>query len=259
MVTVPPPKLFSAQDTPRITLYQEVCNNYRTIDDYRTKLLGFLPLVSGAGIYFLLNNSVTSLSGNSQTTAFSQFLLPIGIVGAIITLGIYIYDLRAIQIKVSLVKTGRDIEDLLGINGQFKRRPHTRFGVINDLGGSSLVYTALIAGWLFLGLILTSPLAAWIVSIGLFLIGVVVVAFSGRIETFLYHVQEQESGKATIEVGQQSIQVPTNAVRTGSTITIMPIKSNTISVTGREPGRCFTVELAKTTEEPVVFEWMIIN
>jgi hypothetical protein len=35
--------------------YQELCKSYLAIDDFRTKLLASLPLVSGAGFFFLLN------------------------------------------------------------------------------------------------------------------------------------------------------------------------------------------------------------
>src|SRR6266852_1641469 len=113
----------------KIALYQEVCNNYRAVDDYRTKLLGFLPLASGAGIFFLLNNSFTTVG---KSTAITSYLLPIGIVGAIITFGLAIYDLRALQLKVSFVQTGKEIEHSLRIVGQFTKRPHTRFVIIND-------------------------------------------------------------------------------------------------------------------------------
>ena len=34
------------------TVYRELCSSYRAIDDFRTKLLGFLPLVTGTGLFF---------------------------------------------------------------------------------------------------------------------------------------------------------------------------------------------------------------
>jgi hypothetical protein len=34
--------------------YAEVCRSYERIDDFRAKLLGFLPLVSGVGLFLLL-------------------------------------------------------------------------------------------------------------------------------------------------------------------------------------------------------------
>jgi hypothetical protein len=35
--------------------YQEVCKSYQAIVDFRAKLLGFLPLASGAGAYAVLS------------------------------------------------------------------------------------------------------------------------------------------------------------------------------------------------------------
>jgi hypothetical protein len=161
MSTILPLPVQSATNDQKISLYQEVCNSYHAIDDYRTKLLGFLPLASGAGIFFLLNNSFTV---GGKSTAITSYLLPIGIVGAIISIGLSIYDLRALHIKVSCVKTGMEIEHSLGIIRQFSMRPHAFFVIINDLGGSTFVYTAITAGWVFLALISSSRLAALIVT-----------------------------------------------------------------------------------------------
>jgi hypothetical protein len=35
------------------TVYQQLCESYRAIDDFRAKLLGFLPLATGTGIFLL--------------------------------------------------------------------------------------------------------------------------------------------------------------------------------------------------------------
>ncbi len=32
--------------------YQQLCDSYRAINDFRTKLLGFLPLATGGGYSF---------------------------------------------------------------------------------------------------------------------------------------------------------------------------------------------------------------
>src|SRR5215218_693889 len=34
--------------------YEQLCQSYRAIDDFRSKLLGFLPFVTGAGVLTLL-------------------------------------------------------------------------------------------------------------------------------------------------------------------------------------------------------------
>jgi hypothetical protein len=33
--------------------YQELCNSYRAVDDFRMKLLAFLPLATGTGVVLL--------------------------------------------------------------------------------------------------------------------------------------------------------------------------------------------------------------
>jgi len=157
-------------DDPSTTVYQTICTSYNAITDWRAKLLGFLPLASGAGVFYLLNSSVTS------NAATKHYLLPIGLVGALVSLGLFFYDLRAIQVKDALVKAGGVIEDTLGMsNGPFQTRPHSFLHVINDVVGSSLIYLSVMAGWSFFGLALTSPQAAWGVAISVFLVGGVLV------------------------------------------------------------------------------------
>jgi hypothetical protein len=43
------------------TAYQEFCNSYRAIDDFRAKLLGFLPLATWTGIFLLFHNIKSAL------------------------------------------------------------------------------------------------------------------------------------------------------------------------------------------------------
>ena len=56
-------------------VYQELCTTYRAIDDFRAKLLGFLPLVSGAGVFVLLGDALTT---DAQRLTALPFLEPIG-------------------------------------------------------------------------------------------------------------------------------------------------------------------------------------
>jgi len=61
------------------TAYDQLCLSYRAIDDFRSKLLGFLPFVSGAGVLALLG----PLKPENQA-----FLTPIGTFGFLVTLGL---------------------------------------------------------------------------------------------------------------------------------------------------------------------------
>jgi hypothetical protein len=179
MTPASPTPVQATADT-KTALYQEVCISFRALDDLRMRVLGLLPLVSGIGIFFLLNNSVIGTSSRGQPTYFAQFLLPLGLIGAIVTLGLFFYDMRANQVKGSLIKTGWEIEHSLVIAGQFTNRPPSRFGLIGDTVGSTLIYTVVISGWVFSALISISPLVAWIAAVTLFLIGVIVVIVIGK-------------------------------------------------------------------------------
>ncbi|MCB9106144.1 MAG: hypothetical protein H6633_18155 [Anaerolineales bacterium] len=54
-------------------LYNEVCRAHEGITDFRAKLLGFLPLASGAAIYLLVSNDTFIQRGNMV------HLIPVGL------------------------------------------------------------------------------------------------------------------------------------------------------------------------------------
>src|ERR1051326_5748481 len=68
--------------------YQELCKSYQAIVDFRAKLLGFLPLASGAGFFALLGN------GKDPVPYYAWVA---GLFGFAITLGLFFYELRGLQ------------------------------------------------------------------------------------------------------------------------------------------------------------------
>jgi len=155
--------------------YQQVCSSHNAIADFRAKLLGFLPLASGAGIFLLLNDNVTKFG-------FAKlYLSPIGIFGFVVTLGLFLYELRGIQQCNRLTEVGKNIEDLLDIDGQFKRRIAPISPLISHTRAAQVIYPAVLAAWIFLvlffiwpsSLIFTWPLSLvfivlqWIILLGL--------------------------------------------------------------------------------------------
>src|SRR5437879_3219394 len=95
----------------RRTVYQELCTSYRAIDDFRAKLLGFMPLATGTGIFLLKD-------------APKEYLLPIGVFGFFVTLGLLAYEVYGINKCDALIRAGKRIECKLGVeNGQFSERP----------------------------------------------------------------------------------------------------------------------------------------
>jgi hypothetical protein len=97
--------------------YQEVCKNHAAITDFRAKLLALLPIASGAGVSLL----VIRESEPSKTAAV--LLVALGIFGAVVTFGLFLYELRQIDVCKQLRNHAAWIEKQLGIEaGQFGGR-----------------------------------------------------------------------------------------------------------------------------------------
>jgi hypothetical protein len=68
--------------------YDQTCATYRAIDDFRAKLLGFLPIASAGGV-FLLVEATESDSGGVLVVA--------GLLGFVVTLGLLAYEIYGIR------------------------------------------------------------------------------------------------------------------------------------------------------------------
>ena len=110
----------------RLDIYRELCSSYRAIDDFRAKLLAFLPIATGGGIFLLLNKDIVSSSD------FTKFFAPIGAFGFLITLGLFAYEIYGIKKCGALIMAGQQIENWLRSDGQFGSRPREAFGFINE-------------------------------------------------------------------------------------------------------------------------------
>lgn len=148
----------------RLDVYRELCSSYRAIDDFRAKLLAFLPFATGGGIFLLLNKDI--VSGELTT-----FFAPIGFFGFLITLGLFAYEIYGIKKCGALIVAGQQIENWLHSDGQFVRRPREVFGFINEPFASGIIYPAVLAAWTFLGLSFALPQSAWWIALVVFLVG----------------------------------------------------------------------------------------
>lgn len=128
------------------TVYRELCSSYRAIDDFRTKLLGFLPLATGAGIFFLVTDK-------AKIDSVQPYFGPIGIFGFVITLGLFFYEFYGIKKCTHLIRAGIEIEKELTVNdGQFTKRPPGVLGLINEPLAAGVIYPAVLAAWTFIAL-----------------------------------------------------------------------------------------------------------
>jgi|SRR5215216_3717813 len=147
-------------------LYQQICDSYRAIDDFRAKLLGYLPVVSGGGIFLLLSNPL-----------LKDFMGPIGAFGAVITLGLFTYEIYGIEKCTALIKAGQELESGSKFEGQFLSRPTGLLGRtgflsrISEPFAASIIYPAVLAAWVYFAFALTWPLVGLIISILVFILG----------------------------------------------------------------------------------------
>jgi hypothetical protein len=150
-----------------VPVYNELCNSYRAIDDFRTKLLGFLPLVTGGGLILLSGQAVEIQK---------EFFGPVGRLGVVVTLGLMAYELFGIKKCHALIQSGKAIEqEMRSGNGQFTRRPNNLLWVVNEPFAAALIYPAVLGAWIYLAVLYEDRTRASLLSVSVFLGGFVLV------------------------------------------------------------------------------------
>jgi hypothetical protein len=156
--------------------YQELCGSYHAIDDFRTKLLGFLPLATAGGIIVLLNNpkGLESLDVGTK-----DLLAAVGAFGGLITLGLFAYELYGIKKCGELILAGKFMERSLLAktehigDGPFSTRPQNVARRINEPFAAGVIYPAVLSAWVFFALHFAQPPANPWVPIFVFIVGCV--------------------------------------------------------------------------------------
>lgn len=138
-----------------LAAYGEVCNSYHAIDDFRTKLLGILPIASLAGILLLGKDNLFQGDISSQRLiGFASFF------AAAFTLALFLFEIRGIIRCHHLIKRGAKLEESLNVKGQFTvcSDQHAESAtsmtekIFNAKVASSAIYSLVFAAWFFLGL-----------------------------------------------------------------------------------------------------------
>jgi hypothetical protein len=154
--------------------YQELCSSYHAIDDFRAKLLGFLPLASAGGIVILLKNP-EGLKSLDEGTKY--LLAAVGAFGGLITLGLFAYELYGIKKCGALIQAGQFMEQSLLEktvhidDGPFCSRPQNVARIINEPFAASVIYPAVLAAWVFFALHFARPTANPWIPIFVFIVG----------------------------------------------------------------------------------------
>jgi hypothetical protein len=122
--------------------YTTICTNIRFTDDISFKLLGLVPLFSGAGMFVAVLKS---------EYAWSPAIYGLAAFGALITLGLFRWELRNIQTCKWLIDCGKALErgEHPADPGQFYRRANSPLGV-GKTEAEKLIYGVTIFTWLLL-------------------------------------------------------------------------------------------------------------
>jgi hypothetical protein len=166
--------------------YNELCTSYHAIDEFRTKLLGFLPLVTGGGLVLL--------TGRAEEVR-KEFFGPVGRFGILVTLGLLAYELFGIKKCHALIETGKALERKMSLPvgeggvplrgepaGQFIQRPNNLLRIVNEPFAAALIYPAVLAAWIYLAVLYDDnpphaahPLRAQHFSLGVLVAGFVLI------------------------------------------------------------------------------------
>jgi hypothetical protein len=149
------------------TAYDQLCTSYHAIDDFRAKLLGFLPLVTGGGLILL--------TGRPDHVR-REFFGPVGLFGIAVTTGLLAYELYGIKKCRALINDGKALEEKMDQpHGQFSGRPDAAFSLINKPFAAALIYPAVLAAWTYLALLYENPSRGSTLSRNVFIGGFAVI------------------------------------------------------------------------------------
>jgi hypothetical protein len=145
--------------------YEQLCQSYHAIDDFRAKLLGFLPVVTGGGLVLL-------------TKKDEDLFLMVGLFGLVMTSGLFAYEIYGIRKCHALLITGVALEIALNLQcevrpkheprvvdvGQFQNRPRTVLPTIQQRGpfrwvpavnepfAAAIIYPGVMSAWFYLAM-----------------------------------------------------------------------------------------------------------
>jgi hypothetical protein len=149
------------------TAYDQVCTGFHKIDDFRAKLLGFLPLVTGGGLV-LLTGRLAAVD--------REFFGPAGLFGILVTIGLLVYELNGMRRCRDLIYDGEALENTMRLKrGQFITRANHPPRIFTKPFAAAWIYPAVLAAWTYLALYVDRPGLAQITSATVFVLALVVI------------------------------------------------------------------------------------
>jgi hypothetical protein len=107
----------------------------------------------------------------------------------VITIALFLYEEENVLLASDLLEKGKKLENKMGVEGQFE---HKQSRLFNSQNGSTLMYSAVFAGWFCLALWFTLPSHGLVLWLTLFAL-VVSLLFSR------YYTSSRQPSRATSE------------------------------------------------------------
>jgi hypothetical protein len=137
------------------TVYAETCSNIRATDDISFKLMGIVPVLSGATLLTLFIKGPIPPENPRLVTALSLF-------AAMITLGLFRWELRNIQRCTWLLKRAEAMEEAMEVRKRLPQLPPAPHK-IGKTKAEKWVYSVTIVAWLSIpALVSAGPIKGWL-------------------------------------------------------------------------------------------------
>ena len=139
-------------------VYRETCSNIRATDDISFKLMGVVPLLSGATfLTFFLKEEVSPKAGPA--------IVMLSLFAASVTLGLFRWELRNIQTCSWLRRRAELLENIVVTEAQVPRQPLPPRG-IGKTEAEKWVYSVTIIAWLCIPFVVSQfTLLPWLLKI----------------------------------------------------------------------------------------------
>ena len=138
----PVPALHSSNEALQAA-YQQVCTSYHNVEDFRARLLGLIPGIT-AGSFI-----ATIASNPEKSHALTNLVFPFGILGALVVLGLFFYEIENLRRATMLSVRGQWLEQAMNIVGPFAPYPDSAF---NARDAAAIIYSISFAGWVCIAL-----------------------------------------------------------------------------------------------------------
>jgi hypothetical protein len=140
-------------------VYRETCSNIRATDDISFKLMGIVPLLSGASfLTFFLKEKVPVEAG--------PVIVMLSLFAALVTLGLFRWELRNIQTCSWLKRRAEALENYVVTEARVPKQPKPPRG-IGKTEAEKWIYSVTVVAWLSIPL-MVSQLGAqpsWLISV----------------------------------------------------------------------------------------------